>query len=146
MTATGINKKYKARIKRILCNIRDACKAVGLRPDAEPSDMSCDDFRYNLVVRRPHSAGRTYADDDYDVTLEINESEECDGTEDGINFAVNVVQIGGAIVGGLSPFNYTDQCWVSRKDPAAIEERFQILEAADAGEVAMLIKGHIQRS
>ena len=144
MTATGINKKYKARIKRILCNIRDACKANGLRPDAEPSDMS-DGFRYNLVVRRPHSAGADYADDDYDVTFEINESEECDGTDDGVNFAVNVVQIGGVIVGGLSPFNYTDQCWVSRKDPAAIEERFQILEDADASEVVTLIKRHIGR-
>lgn len=50
-----------------------------------------------------------------------------------------MAEVGGAIVGGLTPFNYTEQVWVPRSNPEAVEERFRIMEDADAEDLAFLI-------
>jgi hypothetical protein len=143
--ARWIYEDRKDRIKAIMEKIRDACKEAGLVPDAEPFDMSCDEYQWALIVRkekRPTVDDRDYTDVDYDVTLKVCESEEYDGTENGITFAVDVCTVGGRIVGGLSPYNYSDQCWVSVADADAVEERFAIIENADPADLADLIKNH----
>jgi hypothetical protein len=50
------------------------------------------------------------------------------------------VEESGRIIGGLTPFNYTDRCWVSRNDQQAVEERFRILEEADEDDIPQLLK------
>ena len=56
-----------------------------------------------------------------DVSFKICESEQYDGEKGGVNFSVDVVEFGGRILGGLTPFNYSDACWVDRRDADAIE-------------------------
>ena len=45
----------------------------------------------------------------------------------------------GRVHGGLTPFNYSPQVWVDPTDDAAVEERFSIIEGADAGDCAALL-------
>ena len=58
------------------------------------------------------------------MTLEIAESLEYEGTREGINFSVIIVQWGGRLIGEFAPFNYTPRVWVDLRDPGVVEERF----------------------
>lgn len=76
------------------------------------------------IIVRPKGADETI-----DITLQVCDSEECDGTENGVNFSISVVTEGGKILGGLTPYNYTDSVWVSRDDEEAVETRFNLLRS-----------------
>jgi len=77
--------------------------------------------------------------DDVDICFEIAESLANDGSLDGINFILDITTVGGSMLGGLSPFNYTPEVWVDVNDEAAVEERFQIIEQADPEGIIELI-------
>jgi hypothetical protein len=55
---------------------------------------------------------------------------------------VDIVEYSGAIIGGLCPYNYTDQVWVTLDDIAAIDRRFDLMMDADTSEIPALIKAH----
>lgn len=134
----AIKERYADRIMAILYAAKHALEEDGFSC-SNPFDMSADDYRWSLVVYPTDSL-----DDETtstDITIQIAESVDYDGSEDGINFVVDVVTYGGRMLGGLTPYNYTDQCWVSLDDPDAIEERFQLIERADVAELAALVKG-----
>jgi hypothetical protein len=106
---------------------------------SEVYDLHCDDFRWTFNV---HTAEQDKDKDELqgvDVTFVICESEEYDGERNGVNFAVEIVGVGGEIVGGITPYNYSDRVWVSRCDSEAIEERFQLVEQADPGSAVQLV-------
>ena len=46
----------------------------------------------------------------------------------GVNFSCDISGWGGVIIGGFTPHNYTDECWVSRRDPEAIAERWRVFK------------------
>jgi len=131
--------EYGPRILTLLKEVREICTEAGLHCPDEPFDMSADDFRWCLKVFR------TEDENDYDnlvdVSVEIAEAREYgDDPEDGINFGLSIVEWGGRILGGLTPYNYTPECWVSAHDSAAVEDRFRILEDSYLGEIPDLIK------
>lgn len=143
MGPTTIKRRYGARIRRLMKRIADECAAANLVPMAlvESSD---DQYEWWLTVRKPgRDATGTPEDDDVDVRFEIVESESHDGTEKGINFEIRIASVGGTVIGGLTPHNYTPECWVRRTDHDALERRFKIVEGADAGEVVALITDHM---
>ena len=130
MSPRQIKNKYQKRIMAILERIADVLRAAGFRVEG-PWDLSSDDYWWALL-----------ADVDgvkVDVSFKICESEQYDGERGGVNFALDIVEEGGRIIGGLTPFNYTDRCWVSRKDKQAVEERFCILEQADENNIPPLL-------
>jgi hypothetical protein len=94
-----------------------------------PDFWECDDYRWELFV-----------DENVDISFKLCESEECDGEEGGVNFALDIVEVSGRIIGGLTPYNYSDSCWVNRKDKQAVEERFRILEQADENDIPLLLE------
>jgi len=128
MTPAGIYRKYKSRIRKTLESIKNVLQEAGHKVDG-PLDMTDDEYRWSLI-----------ANDNVDITFAIAESEECDGSENGVNFTVSVVDHEGRILGGLTPYNYTSECWVDRKDSEAIEERFQVVEAADPYDLVGLLE------
>jgi hypothetical protein len=137
MSPTQIKKKYQKRIIGILERIADVLRAAGFDVEG-PWDLSSDDYCWSLL-----------ADVDgvkVDVSFKICESEQYDGEKGGVNFALDIVEEGGRIIGGLTPFNYTDRCWVSRKDKHSVEERFRILEQADEGDIPPLLKEAVSQS
>lgn len=141
MSPEEIKDKYAARIAALLdaviADIREEDESLVI---SEIYDMHCDDFRWTFNV---HRAGDIDAAEDEpqgaDVTFVICESEEYDGEQNGVNFAVEIVGVGGEIVGGITPYNYTDRCWVSRGDADAVEERFQLVERAPTSDAALLV-------
>jgi hypothetical protein len=129
---------YGERILKLLGRVREVCTEAGLYCPDEPFDMSADDFRWCLKVFR------TEDENDYDqlvdVSVQIAEAREYgDEPEDGINFGLDIVKWGGRILGGLTPYNYTEHCWVSAHDSEAIEERFRIIEDSYLGDIPDLI-------
>lgn len=140
-TIDKINDKFKAQIAIILTAIAESLREDGWKV-GEVCDMSCDDYRYSILVSQYDANPEELNEDDVDITFEICESEEYDGTENGVNFAVSVVTVGGSIIGGLTPYNYTDRCWVSVGDVEAVEERFNILAQCDPTEMVCLLEDY----
>jgi hypothetical protein len=141
MSPEQIKDKYAERIVEILsgitAEIRSEDDAIAI---SEVIDMHCDDFRWTFNAYLPSDLDDADPEPQgVDVTFVICESEHYDGEQNGVNFAVEIVGVGGEIVGGLTPHNYTDRCWVSRDDAEEIEERFRLVENAAASEAAYLV-------
>lgn len=134
-----IAKEYEPRILALLESMRGALQEEECLSVSEPSELG--DYRWSILVQRV-GATQDLHNDDVDVSVQICESEEYDGSENGVNFAVDVVTVGGAILGGLTPYNYTDQCWVSRDDSDAVAERFDCIADADLGGLCDLVWDH----
>jgi hypothetical protein len=131
MSPRQIKTKYQKRAMAILNRIAGTLRLAGFNCEG-PWDISVDYYRWELVVKSENL--------NVDISLQICESEQYDGEVGGVNFTLDIVEYGGRIIGGLSPFNYTDRCWVSRKDKQAIEERFCMLEQLDGYGIVELLK------
>ena len=131
---------YNPKIKALLEQVRTEALERGYQCD-EPGEMSDDETRWSVYVI---PAGSTYDDENgVDVTITILESEHRDGEENGLNFGLDVVGYQGEILGGMTPFNYTDRVWVQRDDEDAVEERWNIFQGAfDASPVIDSIEEH----
>src|SRR5690349_16462472 len=106
--ADKIHDEYGPRALALLERMRAVCIEAGLHCPDEPFDFSSDDIRWCLKVFR------TPDENDYDnlvdVTIELAEAHEYgDEPVDGANWGLDIVEWGGRILGGLTPFNYTPQ-------------------------------------
>lgn len=139
----AIKEKYEARIITILNAIAEACERDGLYPGL-PYDMfngsGMGTYTWWLIVNRDVAGVESGENDNSaDVSFNILESTYHGYEFQGINFSVDIVDNGGAILGGACPGNYSDDLWVPIDDAAAIEERFKILERMDTDSVPGLI-------
>lgn len=134
-----VKEGYQERILAVLGGIKEALEAEGYEVSG-PDDMSCEDFRWSLLVYcESNPEDDDLAEGDVDITFTIAESAQYEGSEDGINFMVDVVEVSGRIIGGMCPFNYTSEVWVPLDDSAAIEERFSYFEQADPESMVSLL-------
>lgn len=132
---------YQPKMKELLEQVRTEAHERGYDCN-EPGDMSDDHYRWFVLVC---PKGGEY-ENGVDVTVSAPESETFDGHEGGVNFSSDVVHYGGVILGGMCPYNYTEGCWVDRKDPEAIRERWELFFAHfDAGQVLDLIDAYYQK-
>jgi hypothetical protein len=140
MTPEQIKEKYEARILTIMNKIKSELEDEGFVV-TDPYEM-CDrddEWWMRVVTGEGRTADDDLEDDDIDIRFIIATSTDWDGTENVVNFMLDVVEVSGRMLGGLIPYNYTDQVWVSRDDEEAIEERFQIMERADPYGVVELL-------
>lgn len=140
-TIDKINDKFKVQIATILTGIAEALREDGWKV-GEICDMSCDDYRYSILASQYDANPSELNEDDVDITFEICESEEYDGTTSGVNFAIQVVTVGGRIIGGVYPHNYTDECWVDRGDGEAVEKRFDLIAQLDPDGMVSLLEDY----
>jgi hypothetical protein len=133
--------EYAPKINTYLQTIGEALRASGLDVDG-PYDMTADDYRWSLIVRPDANSPD---DDIIDVTVEIAEASTYgdDDAPNGINFGLTVVEYGGRILGGKTPFNYTDEVWVNAADADAVAQRWALFDAAEDGSA---IAGMISKS
>ncbi len=130
--------KYEERAMALLKRIGAMLALHSMAVD-EPWQMFGDDYRWSMMVWREVGDVRD-PESGVDITIEIAESQAYgDDPEYGINFGLDIVEYGGRILGGLSPYNYTDQCWVDARDEDAVEERWLLLEQAHIGEIPSLV-------
>ncbi len=138
MTPEQIKDRYQDRILAVMNRIATVLQDEGY-PTEGPHFMDGDSYSWNLIVHLdadPDEVGQ----EDIDISFKVCESEQYDVEEGGINFALDIVEIGGRILGGLTPYNYSPKCWVDRTDAEAIEERFKIMEDADETVIPALIE------
>lgn len=150
MTPEEIKDTYSKRIEAILQEVVKALTEKTTLVVGSPFDMGCDYYQWAVTAESPseHTANTeaNSTEAGTDITFTIAESEEWDGEENGVNFMLDVTSVGGEIIGGLTPYNYTPEVWVSRDDPDAIERRFQIMLNADTDSlVQMVIEHYAQR-
>ncbi len=138
-TRTGIidrlKDRYHDRIMHILQVVQKACEQCGMSAEMYGHDNMSGEHRWGLFVM---PSGATY-DDGVDVTITLLESQANDGSEEGINFGLDIVSTGGHVIGGYVPNNYTSAIWVDPKRQDAVESRFQMIEPLDADGTAKSI-------
>lgn len=137
----SIAKVYGPKALALLNRLRAVMIEAGYEC-TEPVDMSTDNYVWNMLVTRPGDP----QDNGVDVSVEIAEQCDYEGEDSpwGINFGINLVHYGGRILGGLTPYNYTEFCWVDSTDPLAVEGRWAILDAADPYDSVPLIKQGVE--
>lgn len=113
----------RERMKAVLMRWQQAARDAGYESDG-PHDLSDDCYRWYIVIEG------NGLPEPVDVSIEIAESLEYEGGTEGVNFSIDIVAVGGEIIGGLTPHNYTPQVWVPITDREAVLARFAILEQA----------------
>lgn len=116
-------KTYNAKMKHMLQEICEAAHRHGLSCSGV-ADWSDETHKWATTI---YPKGRTM-DQGVDVSVELAQSDKYGGEEGGANFSLDVVAYGGEIVGGLTPFNYTEDVWVPIEDPKAVKARWQIFD------------------
>lgn len=142
----ALAKRYDKRIRKILANVKETFLAAGWQPRGNVNHMS-DDSEHSwdvaFIPRQlglPWKPGDNAPDGAVWVTVQLGEQREHEGEGSGVTFHINVNGIGGLVLGGITPGNYTEDCWLKLSDKDAIEERFKILEDADPAEILDLLK------
>jgi hypothetical protein len=139
-SARDVKDKYEPRALALLGKLADKIKEIGYHAEA-PIDMSDDTFKWSFIAsidKDPTEDGYDYHEDDtgFYVRLEIVEKVENEGTDGddsdfGLTFNIDAVSVGGNILGGFSPYNFTPAVWVDSRDADAVEARFELMERMD---------------
>ena len=140
-----IFKRYKARMEAYLEKIRAALVEMGIEC-TEIDDCSCDEYYLSFIALVDPDQDNTLSEANIDVSFKVLESEYCAGDPNGVSFGIDMVAISGRIVGGCTPYNYTEKVWVKRSKPAEVEERFGIIEdECDPTEAARVLFEYVER-
>jgi|SRR5581483_11367754 len=121
----------------------DLARRLGIDADDVWTDDN-DDFSVSFLVERP----KPWVEDteDYENRLDVRFSIWDSGdADDGIygkhgNFILDIVEEGGAIVGGFSPENYTERVWVDYTDNAEWDHRRRFVTMGFGGVAALIEK------
>lgn len=147
MVLEAVRERYDKRINDLLIDLVERLEREGYVIGA-PFTMHDDVFRWTIDG---HTSKRAHADNDdtqrFDLTFEVPEANVYgEDSFYGINFGINIVENGGAIIGGLSPYNFTDDIWVDARDDDAVEARFKLIEDADREEAVSVIINHYKET
>jgi len=126
----AVKSRYELRIVALLTGIGAQLKSQGWKVADEPYELTDSGYSWWITTYRP---GREEVEDNcVDLRLEIAESRLYDGDmQTGINFGLEAVEWGGRPLGGITPYNFTDEVWVDARDAAAVEKRFRIVDQVD---------------
>lgn len=142
---TKLERKYAHRIKKILWSMKRSLKDAGFKTSSL-SEIPGEYASMWQFVTYVKGTWREMDDDDVDINMGPAISEECDGEKNGVNFVCHIGTVGGRILGGLTPFNYTKDVWVPRNDEEAVERRFELLASADPSSLVDIVKRHAERA
>lgn len=122
--------RIDARVKRLLREIGDGFAREGWQPRGVWR-MWDDEYRWTLQVYEPGAVPGEDEEDSIDVTFKIAEQAQYEGPEDatGVTFRLDLDWYGGAIIGGMCPGNYSDDCWIDVDDTHALQKRFELFLA-----------------
>lgn len=135
-----LSKKYLPKMRSFIKAVCKAAKGSGF-VCTEITDVSDDTYGVGVVI---YPKGKT-VEDGVDVTVDMPESAVAGDEPGGLNFRVNIVGYDGVVVGGLTPYNYTQDVWVAMDDDKAVAERWSVFDtSADPVEVVSLAKGWMQ--
>lgn len=138
--ARPIINAYRDRFKAILDKIRE--QLIGDYIVDLPTECDDDDYRWMLLVKTHSEESSEPHEKDVDISVEMVEAsssgDDC-FDEQGVTFRIDIVECSGLIIGGLCPFNYSENCWVDGRDMSQVEERFKLLEQANFSSIPALV-------
>lgn len=138
-----LGKLYEPKAIALLEQIKEVVQGAGFFTGS-PVDMGGEELMWSLAVYRTEEAinDDSLAERDaIDITVKLCEQRQYEGGEGfGVNFSVDIVEFGGRILGGLSPYNYTPDVWVDGKDEQAVKDRWQLLADADIHGIPDLLR------
>jgi len=136
----ALMKRLTSRVEVIMSGFEEAFVNEGWTTDGV-CFMDGDDYTWSLQLFRPECEGDD--DESIDVSFTICEQQSFEGPEDadGLTFRVDLVEYGGRILGGMCPFNYTEECWIPIDEEERVEERFNYFELADPSEAVAVADG-----
>lgn len=132
--------EYEDRLKNVLTHIKT---------ELERFSWFCskiyelEDGTYAIGVSRDASHLTRDGDpdeQDVEIIARLMNSKQWDGTRGGLSFNVDVTSFGGESVGGLTPFNWTEDVWVPAIDEDKVEARMQLIEKADPYSMVKLLQ------
>jgi hypothetical protein len=139
-----LREEYKPRMEKILTDLGKAFAEEGFHWDEEVIDMTDDELMLSILLFRPGTEPEDKADlpeDAIDISMTLIEECHRDGGEGGVSFSSDLVEVGGRILGGMCPYNYTEMLWIPADEADLIEKRFRFFEQADpASAVALVLK------
>jgi hypothetical protein len=145
--AERLKDRLKADIECLLGTIRDCLVKKG-HACTEVEFWDGDDYSWHVRVT-PQTKDMDRQEmvpvgcKDIDLTIGIVESKECEDSEDGIAFRMDVVADGGEILGQLCPYNYTPELWVDIYDDEAVNERWELFSGcADCNEIETIVDNY----
>ena len=137
---------YGPRISAMLQSFADHVESPLFGLEAGPvRDMHGDEFIWSVLIFPYHGN----QEDGVDVTLTVVdqafiEGEDPDSDIFGVTFSLDIHGWGGRLVGGLQPYNFTEDWVVDARDPEAVERRFRLIEDnADPVDVVDLVNNWI---
>lgn len=112
-------KRYGKRMLAAMKELHESLKEdVPASNPGEPWVMDADDYWVILTCKPEGKEG-------FDISFRLDDSNEYEGEPGGYQFSIELVEYGGRILGGFSPYNYTPKVWCTNfKD---IDERFQLV-------------------
>lgn len=141
MTPEQIRDAYHPRILALLGVLATKLKNSGFSVDEPDILDDMDEYRWGFMIDFEKDLGPNKK---VIIDMRIAESEQYDGSANGVTFAIDMVESGGRILGGMVPFNYTPEVWVSRDDPEGIQARFVLFEDADFEGCVDLVRYHFE--
>lgn len=117
---------FKARCSALMENVAGTFRKRGYGV-SEVQDISCDEYQWEFSVERE-------GERPVSVILTLHEEAAYEGEGGGCNWSLQGIEDGGRISFDLSPFNWTEKCWVPMDDIDAVGERLAVIEgvAGDA--------------
>lgn len=138
-----VKNRYSNRIEKILNELKKELEEEFDYPISGPDFWDCDDYRWSLFIELDQDENKH---DGIDIAFQICDSTEYDGSEDGINFSIEAVHTSGRMLGGCTPFNYSNEVWVSLNDEDGIEKRFRLMEELCPLDMVHLIGDFLERN
>lgn len=112
--------KFKPDMLGLLEDIQAEANHAGIPTKHGPLDTSTDDWQVSLTL-----ATGDRDEDIVDISVELPEQRNYEGSGDGISFGLEVHKWGGQCITTRKPWNFTDAAWVSIYDADAIEHRWE---------------------
>lgn len=134
-----IENQYKPKMMQVLENIRTTLIEAGYNT-TEIDEYTDENLRLDFMVYREDIEPTEPNEDDVDISFQVAPSLYFDGSLEGMSFIIDITSVGGRMIGGLSPYNYTSEVWVDINDENAVEERFNMFVQADPSDIVSLIE------
>jgi len=129
-----VKARLEPKIRKLLNILRDLILAENLQC-SPVEDLTCDDYEWEINIHTkpvPEAEVGKWVPGTVGVKLSIEESLAHDATDKGINFQLVVEKFddregdGGCVeCWRCSPYNFTEQVWVSVDDEAAVDQRWE---------------------
>lgn len=117
--------RLKDRMQKVVERIATELRAGGL--EVETWETNAEDYGFQLLAKPKDGSD----EDGIDMDLTIWDSGDAD---DGIygqhgNFHCGITRYGGEILGGFTPYNYSERVWVDYTNDAEWDERMDLVES-----------------